>query len=69
VKNFIQGRIATVNIDEVAQRIIKAEKGGRKLSKKTIFRLCDYDRGVMREVFRRLRSLKEEKETLSEWLE
>jgi hypothetical protein len=58
-----------VDIEEVAQKIIDAEKAGRKLSKKTIFRLCGYDRSVMRAVFRRLQKMKVERETLSSWLE
>jgi hypothetical protein len=57
-----------VDIDEVAKRIIDAEKTGRKLNKKTIFRLCGYDRSVMREVFRKVRTMKSEEETLSGWL-
>jgi hypothetical protein len=58
-----------VDVDTVAQRIIDAEKRGRKLSKKTVFRLCGYDRSVMREVFRRLRLKKKEEQTLGKWLE
>ncbi|WXG43022.1 MAG: hypothetical protein WED04_02985 [Promethearchaeati archaeon SRVP18_Atabeyarchaeia-1] len=57
-----------VDIDEVVHRIIDAEKGGRRLSKKTVFRLCGYDRGVMREVFRRLRATKEGEASLARWL-
>lgn len=62
------GWVVMVDVDEVAKRIVDAEKSGRKLSKKTIFRLCGYDRSVMREVFRRLRAMKEDKETLSRWI-
>ena len=58
-----------VDVDTVAQRIIDAEKRGRKLSRKTVFRLCGYDRSVMREVFRRLRLARKEEQTLSRWLE
>jgi hypothetical protein len=58
-----------VDVDTVAQRIIDAEKRGRKLSRKTVFRLCGYDRSVMREVFRRLRLKKKEGQTLGKWLE
>jgi hypothetical protein len=57
-----------VDVEAVAKRIIDAEKRGRKLSKKTIFQLCGYDRGVMREVFRKMRSMKEEEQTLGAWL-
>jgi hypothetical protein len=57
-----------VDIEEVALKIIDAEKKGKRLSKKTVFQLCGYDRGVMREVFRRIRSLKEEEGNLSKWL-
>jgi hypothetical protein len=57
-----------VDIEEVVHKIIDAEKGGKRLSKKTIFRLCGYDRGVMREVFRRIRATKEEEASLSRWL-
>jgi hypothetical protein len=57
-----------VDVDFVAKRIIDAEKRGRKLAKKTIFQLCGYDRGVMREVFRRIRSIKNEEQKLSEWI-
>jgi hypothetical protein len=64
----MNGRIAMVDVDAVAQRIIDAEKRGRKLTKKTIFQLCGYDRSVMREVFRRIRSMKEEEQTLSDWM-
>jgi hypothetical protein len=62
------GRIFMVDVEAVAKRIMDAEKRGRKLSKKTIFQLCGYDRGVMREVFRKMRSMKEERRTLREWL-
>lgn len=64
----MNGRIAMVDVDAVAKRIIDAEKRGRKLTKKTIFQLCGYDRSVMREVFRRIRSMKEEEQTLSDWM-
>lgn len=57
-----------VDVEAVAKRIIDAEKRGRKLSKKTIFQLCGYDRSVMREVFRKMRSMKEEEQTLGTWL-
>jgi hypothetical protein len=57
-----------VDVDAVAKRIIHAEKRGRKLTKKTIFQLCGYDRSVMREVFRRIRSMEEEEQTLSDWM-
>lgn len=65
---LMNGRIAMVDVDAVAKRIIDAEKRGRKLTKKTIFQLCGYDRSVMREVFRRIRSMKEEEQTLSDWM-
>jgi hypothetical protein len=64
----VNGRIPMVDVEAVAKRIIDAEKRGRKLSKKTIFQLCGYDRGVMREVFRKMRSMKEEEQTLRGWL-
>jgi hypothetical protein len=57
-----------VDVDAVAKRIIDAQKRGRKLTKKTIFQLCGYDRSVMREVFRRIRSMKEKEQTLSDWM-
>jgi len=57
-----------VDIDLIAKRVIDAEKRGRKLARKTIFRLCGYDRGVMREVFRRIHSMKEEERKLSDWM-
>ncbi len=57
-----------VDVEAVAKRIIDAEKRGRKLSRKTVFQLCGYDRSVMREVFRKMRSMKEAERTLREWL-
>jgi hypothetical protein len=57
-----------VDVEEVARRILDAENAGKKLSKKTVFRLCGYDRSVMREVFRRLHAMKDKKGTLSNWL-
>ena len=63
------GLVAMVDIVEVAQRIINAEKTGKRLSKKTIFRLCGYDRSIMREVFRRVRIMNDEKEKLTNWLD
>jgi hypothetical protein len=57
-----------VDVDAVAKRIIDAQKRGRKFTKKTIFQLCGYDRSVMREVFRRIRSMKEKEQTLSDWM-
>jgi len=61
--------ILMVDIDTVVQRIVDAKKRGRKLSKKTVFCLCGYDRSVMREVFRRLRLMTKKEQTLSKWLE
>jgi len=61
--------ILMVDIDTVIQRIVDAEKKGRRLSKKTVFRLCGYDRSVIREVFRRLRLMTKKEQTLSKWLE
>jgi hypothetical protein len=61
--------VLMVDVDVVARRIINAEKRGRKLSKKTVFRLCGYDRSAMREVFRRLRLMAKKEQTLSKWLE
>jgi len=57
-----------VDVDIIVKRIIEAEKRGRRLARKTIFQLCDYDRSVMREVFRRIRSMKKEEQTLSDWM-
>jgi hypothetical protein len=61
--------ILMVDVDTVVQRIIDAEKRGRKLSNKTVFRLCGFDRSVMREVFRRVRLIRETEQTLGNWLE
>jgi hypothetical protein len=57
-----------VDVDYIAKRIMDAEKRGRKLAKKTIFQLCGYDRSVMREVFRRVRSMKDKEQKLSDWM-
>jgi hypothetical protein len=57
-----------VDVDYIAKRIIDAEKRGRKLARKTIFQLCGYDRSVMREVFRRMRSMKDKEQKLSNWM-
>ena len=57
-----------VDVDYIAKRIIDAEKRGRRLAQKTIFRMCGYDRSVMREVFRRIRLMKEEEQTLGKWM-
>jgi hypothetical protein len=65
---FVWWTALMVDVAAVAQRIIDSEKKGRKLSKKAIYRLCGYDRGVMREVFRRIRLLRQEEQTLGDWL-
>jgi hypothetical protein len=57
-----------VDVDLIAKRIVSAEKSGRKLARKTIFKMCGYDRSVMREVFRRIRLMKQEEETLGKWM-